>query len=328
MKHIRILGAGLLAALALTVVGVSAAQAASPTWGSCYRTPYGYGGKYKDAGCTETATKNSGGYQWAGLEPERKKHLEPMTAEGEIAFETPAGVRVACTGMSPEFESFSVALPGAALRTPSWTFGGCSSNGQPCNSFNQFAGDIKNEFAYAEEEGAGWRGKLGFVSGQGGASPVVGVQYSVKQKGELLFNQIDCESPLTEDVEIGALKGKATWTSTIGPVNTMTTEFTQVYSSSSAGVQAVQGFEGKKPAQLEMFVHGHWEPVAMTATFHLPYEGGGEAFEIESDQVALCRAVMVPRALHGSAGPGRRRTSVRQVKTGSRPRRRVVAETE
>ena len=46
MRHIRILGAGLLAALALTVVGVSAAQAASPTWGSCYKTPHNYGSTF------------------------------------------------------------------------------------------------------------------------------------------------------------------------------------------------------------------------------------------------------------------------------------------
>ena len=107
------------------------------------------------------------------------------------------------------------------------------------------------------------------------------MQYSTKNKEELIFNQIDCESVLTEDVEIGASKGKAKWTLTIGPVNTMTSEFTQVYSSSAPGVQAVQGFEGKKPAQLDMFVHGHWEPVAMTATFHLPVEGGN-AMEIKA----------------------------------------------
>ena len=277
MKHIRILGAGLLAALALTIVGVSAAQAESPQWGYCYKTPQGYGGKYKNAGCTETAAKNSGGYQWTGLEPESKKHLQPMSNEGDIVFETPAGVKIECAAMGGESKAY--AIERAGLLTPLWEFKNCTSNGQQCRALNSLEEEITNEFAWYEKL---WDGKLGFVSGQGGASPVVGVQYSVKQKGELIFNQIECESPLTEDVEIGALKGKATWTSTIGPVNTMTSEFTQVYSSSAPGVQAVQGFEGKKPAQLEMFVHGHWEPVAMTATFHLPFEEGEEAFEIKA----------------------------------------------
>ena len=282
MLKTRMLGAGLLAALALTIVGVSAAQAASPTWGFCYKTPHNYGGKYKNAGCTETAAKSSGAYQWAGIEPGNYYTLEPMTAEGEIAFETPAGVKIECAQMNENFETASVILPGAGLRTPAWYFTNCSSNGQPCTAFASNPGEINNEGAYYEEEGEGWLGKLGYLSGRGSESPVVGVQYSTKQKGELIFNQIDCKSVLTEDVEIGASKGKATWTLTISPVNTMTDEFTQVYSSSAPGVQAVQGFEGKKPAQLEMFVHGHWEPVAMTATFHMFDERGQKAVEIKA----------------------------------------------
>ena len=205
-----------------------------------------------------------------------------MTNEGNVVFETPAGVKIECTATNKNHASFSLVLGREVELTPLWALNNCSSNGEPCTAFDNYAGEISNHQAWEEEEGGGWTEKLGFVSGKGGPAPEVGVQYSTRQKEELLFNQIDCKSVLTEDVEIGASKGKATWTSTISPVNTMTDEFTQVYSSSAPGVQAVQGFEGKKPAQLEMFVHGHWEPVAMTATFHMFDERGQEAVEIKA----------------------------------------------
>ena len=56
----------------------------------------------------------------------------------------------------------------------------------------------------------------------------------------------------------------------------MTSEFTQTYSESAPGVPSVANFEGKNPVSLEAFLHGHWEPVAMTATFENEVEFGEE----------------------------------------------------
>ena len=121
MLKTRMLGAGLLAALALTIVGVSAAQAASPTWGFCYKTPHNYGGKYKNAGCTETAAKSSGAYQWAPKQPESiSPHLQEMSATSDVVFETPHGVKIECTAISGR----AYPLGGTALKTPLWIFEG------------------------------------------------------------------------------------------------------------------------------------------------------------------------------------------------------------
>jgi hypothetical protein len=115
----------------------------------------------------------------------------------------------------------------------------------------------------------GWVGKLGFISGRGSESPLVGVQYTVKNNEKEPFGEpVVCEGgPGT--VRIRARKGKTSSISTIGPVNTITDEFTQIYGESAPGVPSASSLEGKKPEHFEMFVRQHWEPAAMVATLHL-----------------------------------------------------------
>lgn len=278
MRHVRTLAVCVFAALALGVIGASAAQAETLEWGYCQETPAGWGGKYSNSSCTQTVKSRSGEYEWFGLGPERKKHLEPTTVEGEITFETAAGAKIQCAGLGGENEQVPFSKHGAL--TPLMQFGGCGSGGLPCGQFAAHTEFIGNTSAYAAET---WRGTLGFVSGKGTESPVVGIQYTAKNKEELLFEPIVCEGPLGT-VKIGAAKGKPlSLIATIGPVNTMTNEFTTVYSESAPGVSSPAGFEGKKPGHLEIEVHQHWEPVALTAVFHQGYESNpSERFEIKA----------------------------------------------
>lgn len=70
MRHVRILGACLVAVLALGVVVATSASAAGPEWGRC--VSIGKKGKYSDANCTvEDVSKGKpkGTYEWeAGAE--------------------------------------------------------------------------------------------------------------------------------------------------------------------------------------------------------------------------------------------------------------------
>ena len=61
MRHVRMLGLCLVAALALGAYAVSSASASGPEWGKCEAKT---GGKYKDANCTEKAKKGQGAYEW------------------------------------------------------------------------------------------------------------------------------------------------------------------------------------------------------------------------------------------------------------------------
>src|SRR5271163_1176486 len=103
MRHIRILGAGLLAVFALAAVAASAVQAETLEWGTCYETPHGSGGRFANAGCTEKAEHKQGTYlgeyEWERREPEGKVHLEPMTMEGNVKWETAAGEKIECTAL-------------------------------------------------------------------------------------------------------------------------------------------------------------------------------------------------------------------------------------
>ena len=60
MRHVRMLGLCLVAALAIGAVMVSSASAL-PEWGKCEAKT---GGKYKDANCTEPAKRGTGAYEW------------------------------------------------------------------------------------------------------------------------------------------------------------------------------------------------------------------------------------------------------------------------
>lgn len=266
----------MLSMFALGAIGVSAAQAEKIELGACYEVPTHWGGKYSDSGCTKEAVHKSGAYEWASYKPDSVQRLK-IRGEGTVAFEAAAGTKIACSAFSGT-TLFPYKTPTAW--TPHWLFDGCESKGQLCANEDNLSGEISNMPSFYEVEGEkrNWAFKLGFVSDAEPANPVVGLQYTVQNKQELLFGPISCEAEEGETVKtmyIGTAKGKASWIATIGPVNTMTHELTETYSESAPGVQSPAGFEGKKAGHLENWVPGeqHWEPVAIVATFQDEAEG-------------------------------------------------------
>jgi hypothetical protein len=270
----------LLAIFALGAISANAvAQAETLEWGTCYQTPHRSGGRYANSGCTDKAESKAGShlgrYEWERRDG--KVSLSHLEATGAITFETGAGETIQCASFG--FESEEVGLGPRAMSTPLWELEGCESEGQPCQSSFAFAGEINDLYAWYEEgePTPGWAGTLGFVSGKGTSSPVVGVEVEVKND-ERLFEPIVCEGAIGTVWIGGSKKGSDSFISTMAPVNEMTDEFTWKYSESAPGVPDPTSFEGKKPVYLEAFLKGHWEPVAMTATFHNtgPAEGAGE----------------------------------------------------
>jgi hypothetical protein len=267
----------LLAIFALAAISASAAaRAETLEWGTCYETPHGSGGRYADAGCTEKAGRRQGSYEWERRE--RKVHLSHLEATGAITVETAAGEKIRCASFGSESEE--VGLGPKAMSTPLWELEGCESEGQPCESdFALDRGEINDDYAWdgEGEPTPGWVGTLGFVAGEGTSSPVVGVKFEVRNH-ERLFEPITCDGAIGTVWIGGSKKGSDSFIATVGPVNEMTEEFTWTYSQSTPGVPDPASFEGKKPVFLEAFLKDHWEPVAMTATFHntAPAEGAGE----------------------------------------------------
>lgn len=105
MRHVRMLGLCLVAAMAVAALGASSAFAGAE-FGKCEAKP---GGNYKDANCTEKAKpKGSGSYEWR-----KGSELPPVkftgASEGETQFETTGGVLFAsydvCSGAKHEYSN-------------------------------------------------------------------------------------------------------------------------------------------------------------------------------------------------------------------------------
>ena len=234
MRYLKGLGLCLLATCAISAFGVVAAQAETLEWGKCTAVEGGTGGKYTDAGCTEKAEHRLGAYEWSRL-PGGEENIEGMTAEGAIVFETAAGAKIECATLGGE--SRLHALSPKATRTPLWIFQGCTSGGKICTANNDFHGEISDEYSWLEEGEpvSGWMGKLGFISGQGSSSPVVGLEYKPLNH-ERLFEPIACAGAVGTVWIGGQRKGGDSFLSSIGPVNKMTPEFTQTYGESAPGI--------------------------------------------------------------------------------------------
>ena len=287
MRHVRMLGTYLLTLIALTAIGATVAQADKIEVGKCYEVPTRWGGKYTDANCTNKAEKKSGRYEWAQLAPGEQEPL-PMASEDTISFETKAG-RIECPDLGPTSVLYLLNRPttGETQATPYWEFQGCKEpGGQGCQSaFSIEQDEISNEYEWFGWPSVGWTYKLGLISDAEPSNPIVGLQYTVKNRGELVFEPIVCEGAL-KTIQIGAAKGKASWISAISPVNEMTHIFTQTYSASEPKpgeyLQSPASFESKKTSHLEAYRNGEWEPLAMIATFHDEVEGG-KGLEIKTN---------------------------------------------
>ncbi len=274
---------GVLACVCM--LGATSASAL-PEWGKCEPAANGH---YSDAGCTVKAGKH-GSYEWT--QNEEHLHGGPMVLEGTFVFETAAGKKIECTeGMS---EKSHVLIAGKnAEKTPNWKINGCESEGQICETpFAPIAAQINNNYEWGErleneqeeEEGAptpGWTGKLGFLEGKGGASPIVGIAYTPKN-GERLLVPIVCDGDIGTVWIGGYSKGGNTLLASLEPVDQMTTKFTERLKESAPGIQSPTHFQQHRTQTLDAFVENHWEPVALVATMTWEVEEGEEALEIKA----------------------------------------------
>ena len=92
MKHVKLLGACLVAAFAVFAVAVASASAAGPEWGRCVEAAKGTKGLYEDSNCTKEKVKEKKGvkspdgkYEWKAGAPaapgcEAKKHGNYLTS--------------------------------------------------------------------------------------------------------------------------------------------------------------------------------------------------------------------------------------------------------
>jgi hypothetical protein len=282
-RAIRLLPVGILIAVA---VGASAASAKLPELGRCRATESGTGGKYSDGACIVKAHRShgvlQGGFEWTPMTGQT--NALPLTLEGPMKFETASGARVECLSQSPNDQN--ELIEERHTLTPQWTLEECSSEGSPCHSAVSIEEtEITNQFAFDEEaaeEGQprpGWAGTLGLVSK--GAEPVVGIAYLVKNH-ERAYPPISCAGGVGTIWIGGDPRGKNTFTSTIGPVDEMTTAFTENLSESAPGIISPAKVMGAGKASFEAFRENKWEPVAIVGTWHEPVEEGELSMEIKA----------------------------------------------
>lgn len=284
-----------MATLALLAVclgcGPIAERAAAqlPEWGSCSAIGSGRGGRYVDPGCVTRAVRRAGkpqgGYEWAPLAAGQISQLRPMTAVGPVSFQTPAGREIECLGLGPE--SFGRAKGPSGAATPLWELEGCGSEGQECRSgLASSLGEIDDMYAWLEEPAEqggprpGWSGRLGFVS-KTDDPPSVGIEFTVSND-ERLFDPVSCNGPIGTVWIGGARTGGDSFIGTLTPMDKMSAEFTETYSQSAPGVQTPAKLEGHRARTIMAFLENHWEPVAITASFHLQVEAGRGELEIKA----------------------------------------------
>jgi hypothetical protein len=284
MRAAKKLAVGLLATAALCAIVPVAASAKLPEWGRCEATAKG---KYTDSGCTVKAAKRSGGFEWIPLEEGKVVKGRPLEAEGTIVFETSHGKKIECTGGMTEESYVPILGKNAEHPTPLWEMEGCEAEGQECATPFAAPYEINNAYQWGEipnEEGApapGWTDRLGFISGKGGAEPVVGVAYTPNNE-ERLFQPIICQGEIGTVWIGGERKSGNSFISTIEPVDQMSHRFTETFTESSPGVQSPERLEGHGHRQvLEAFLENHWEPVAIVATLTYPLIRG-QSLEIKA----------------------------------------------
>jgi hypothetical protein len=305
VRHVRMLGLCLIAALALGAYAVSSASALE--WGKCENV--GSGGNYKNANCTEKAKpKGSGSYEWrkasevaAKRVGEGKSANVPFTGHnvgnGGV-LSTGAGVceggtkselrttRQGCIegggkenyiaeGLSVECEAEAntgETVAKASVANVNVTFTGCKVFGAaPCESVGAAEGEIKTNTL---------KGKLGWINK---GNKEVGVVLEPAQKHGL-FAYFECSGVIFTQVGVGNKKEGAFYVkgtnypsgcggscpgatpeeekhggydeviSPITPVNQMTSEFEQVYTTNhnvGEPQNIPSSFEGKHISLLE-----------------------------------------------------------------------------
>jgi hypothetical protein len=247
MKRMGIVGPTLIAALALGAFGVASASAL-PEVGRCLAKA---GGKYKDSNCTEKAA--GGSFEFVKNAVKKKF----TSAGGEGVLETVSGNTVKCTTQAAvgEYHEKGTVLSTKEVFHVVATFTGCSAPalGLSCKTPGHPEGEIvTNEL----------EGKLGYISGKGTKTPVVGQELKpAKTAPGKVFAKFEC-GPGLATIEVGQGLGKG-GDCVIAPVeapNVMAVRASQTYSG-SGGAQNPQHFEGStRTCNLESRTNaGAWE---------------------------------------------------------------------
>ncbi len=285
MRHLRMVGLCLVAVLAIAAVTATSASAL-PEWGKCTAKAKG---KYSDGNCTVKAKKGTGTFEWT-----KGKNLSPVKFTGksvggggvlvsglhECFGGTSSARRVTdakCVedggkainategGFQLYVECASEASSGEAtgsnaVGNVSVTFKGCAALGfTPCTSAGAEVGEIKTNAL---------KGKLGYISK---AAKEVGVVLEPAKKHGL-FAEFNCPGlNFSVAVGVGNSKEGAVYLpeskggydqiiSPITPVNTMTNEYTQVYSVNINSENIPNKFDGQHVSLLEDYLSINGSP--------------------------------------------------------------------
>ena len=275
MRHIRMLGLCVAAALAVCAYAVSSASASGPEFGKCEAKT---GGKYADSNCQTKAKKGKGAYEWV---KETKIANKKFRGEGGtgvllVKYRTCEG-KEGQAERTVECESHGVTVNGVVevecerenasgedtgtkeVAHIAVRFDGCKVfGGVPCSN-------TANE---GEVEVNTLKGTLGYINK---SKKEVGIDLNPEvKKGE--FAKFNCGGVITtvvgadpkakgESAPVYPGKGGGDGIiSPITPVNHMTTEFTQTYTVSSEQENIPNKFEGKPLQVLEAYAFAEEEP--------------------------------------------------------------------
>ncbi len=305
MRHVRMLGLCLVAVFAVAAVAATSASAL-PEWGQCYAKE---GGKYANSNCTTKAKKGAGTFEWrkgAEVSAEQKKFegaggLGILDAEYKICSSEKVR-KPHCNAGEEEnvflgkplaIECESETNHGEAsgsknIANVAVTFRGCKLLGSsPCSN-TEHEGEIHVNAL---------KGELGYINK---SSKDVGVLLEPAVKHGR-FAQFGClGGQITTVVGVGNKTEGAAYSpestggydgiiSPITPVNTMSTEFTQVYTINENLENVPSSFEGKHIELLESFVYNaelpeyttKWSKAGESIT-NVNKQSSGEAVEIKA----------------------------------------------
>ena len=141
---------------------------------------------------------------------------------------------------------------------------------------------------YKHEPGS-WTGTTEFIEGKNTPNPKVGIVFEAEHPTEHLFQQIVCqaEQPGSEplSIDIGGDKEGEALTTTVEPVNRMSTAFTATLGPLAHKIAHT------KPLLAQVNV-GEWEPVTFDTTmlFPLVYDGYDNRREGEVEKTVELKA--------------------------------------
>jgi hypothetical protein len=283
VRHIRMIGLCLVAVMAVVAFAATAASAASPEWGQCYEKA---SGKYANSNCTTKAKKGAGTFEWRkGPEVKHKAFSGHNVGSGGVL----STDTYWCQGGNEETDLRRVTNKkceesGNEVRQPlgvtkiecesetnhgeakgthevadiSVTFKGCKLFGSVACSNTSIEGEILVNLL---------KGSLGYIEK---STKAVGVLLEpVAKNGE--FAKFDCSGVVGTVVGVGNDKEGAAYSpektggydgiiSPITPVDTMSSEFTQVYTVNEKFENVPSKFEGKHIDLLEDTVFNEETP--------------------------------------------------------------------